>query len=131
MPDYTQTENDHGDETYDMRVWPLFWKAIADGRKRFELTVNDRHYMPGDTLRMYEFVPCRACRGGGLVLSDTPSLVDVPCPECKGQGGQYTGRLLLAEITYVLTRHHGLSKGYTLLSIGEPKVQPGDQHYPI
>ena len=58
MPDsYIRTETEHGDTLHNIKVWPLFWEAVADGHKRFELVINDRNYHPGDKLGMYEFVP--------------------------------------------------------------------------
>ena len=127
MPDQTRIETEHGDQDHYIRAWPLFWEAIRDGFKRFELVPNE-HYLPGDTLHIYEFIPCHACKSAG-VIPEYGRLSAPQCKECGGTGGRYSGRLLTVPVTYVLTRHRGMLKGYALLSLGEPVEEQG-QHWP-
>jgi ASC-1-like (ASCH) protein len=61
--------------THELKTWPQFFEAIVDGRKTFELRVNDRGFNAGDQLRLREFKP---------------------------ESVFYTGRELLVDVTYVL-----------------------------
>lgn len=80
--------------THDLKVWPEFFSALADGSKTFELRKNDRGFQCGDVLRLREYAPG---------------------PD------EYTGRETLAEVTYVLagTRAEvfGLRHGYCVLGL--------------
>lgn len=42
---------------HDLKVWPDYYDAIEDGRKPFEIRLNDRKYKVGDTLRLREYAP--------------------------------------------------------------------------
>lgn len=42
---------------HDLKVWPDFFDALADGRKPFEVRKNDRDYAVGDTLHLREYAP--------------------------------------------------------------------------
>lgn len=43
---------------HELKVWPLFFEAIADGRKTFELRDNtDRWFHEGDRLILNEWDP--------------------------------------------------------------------------
>ncbi|MBI2550936.1 DUF3850 domain-containing protein [Candidatus Uhrbacteria bacterium] len=39
------------------KVWPQFFQAITDGKKTFELRLNDFPLKEGDTLRLEEWDP--------------------------------------------------------------------------
>jgi len=127
MPDETRIETEHGNQTHEIRTWPLFWEAIRDGFKRFEIVLN-RHYLPDDTLHVFEFVPCRICRGRGSVR-EYGRISEPKCEHCQGTGGRYSGRLLIVPVTYVVTRHRGLGREYAALSLGTPREEQG-AHYP-
>lgn len=57
-----------------LKIWPEFYRAVLDGRKRFEIRRNDRGFSVGDLVRLQEF---------------------------DELGGGYTGRSCLVEITYI------------------------------
>jgi hypothetical protein len=42
---------------HDLKTWPAQFAAVIDGRKRFEVRVNDRDYAVGDVLRLREWRP--------------------------------------------------------------------------
>lgn len=43
--------------THDLKTWPAYFAAVADGRKTFELRRDDRGYAVGDTLLLREWEP--------------------------------------------------------------------------
>ena len=60
---------------HDLKVWPSYFEAIAEGRKRFEIRDNrDRGFNAGDAVTLHEW-----------------------CPTEK----DYTGNFIDAKITYV------------------------------
>lgn len=61
--------------THELKCWPQFFSAIADGRKRHDLRrSHDRDFAVGDQLRLREFDP---------------------------DADLYTGRVQTVEITYI------------------------------
>ena len=42
---------------HDLKIWPQFFDAVVDGRKRAELRKNDRDFRDGDILNLREFDP--------------------------------------------------------------------------
>lgn len=42
---------------HNMKCWPEQFQAIMDGRKNFELRLNDRAYAVGDRLILHEWKP--------------------------------------------------------------------------
>jgi len=42
---------------HDLKIWPQFFDAVAEGRKRAEIRKNDRDYQDGDVLNLREFDP--------------------------------------------------------------------------
>ena len=70
MPEVARTSVVH-----ELKCWPKFFEAIADGRKRHDLRrATDRDFQVGDYLRLREFDPAAQ---------------------------QYTGRQQLVEVTYI------------------------------
>jgi Domain of unknown function (DUF3850) len=66
--------------THDLKCWPTYFEAIRNGRKTYEIRLNDRNYKVGDTLWLREWNPERHYTGRSLereVLSVTP-LADHP-----------------------------------------------------
>lgn len=63
---------------HELKVWPAYFAALADGRKTFEIRRNDRGYQVGDVLALREW---------------RPDLVP--------GSGDYTGRSLTRVVTYI------------------------------
>jgi hypothetical protein len=57
---------------HDLKCWPEYYQAIADGRKMHEVRQNDRDFRVGDRLRLHEWDPVtRRASGRQLVRSVT------------------------------------------------------------
>lgn len=77
---------------HDLKCWPSPFEAVWEGKKRFEWRMNDRDYRVGDLLRLREWSP----------ISE-----------------QYTGREVVAGVTYMLTApDFGVPQGMCILSLG-------------
>ncbi len=61
---------------HDLKIAPVFFLAIESGRKTFEIRKDDRGFQNGDTIKLQEYDPVTE---------------------------SYTGREMVAEITYVST----------------------------
>lgn len=84
-------------KTHDLKSWPQFFRAIADGTKTHELRINDREFEVGDVLLLREYDPKKR---------------------------RYTGRQLKAHITYITSQTNScaaspvaLRSEYCILSI--------------
>ena len=77
---------------HELKILPEYFGPVYAGRKRFELRKDDRDYKVGDFLVLKEF-----------------------------EGGMYTGRKALFQISYILRNctQYGLADGYCILGIGE------------
>lgn len=82
--------------THDLKIWPEFFDAILHDRKRFELRLDDRIFHKDDLLRLREWLP---------------------------HAKKYTGRKLMARVTYVLRYDpkydFGLRPGFAILGLAE------------
>jgi hypothetical protein len=74
---------------HELKIWPEYYNAILDGRKKFELRSDDRNFKVGDHLYLREWN--KAMRN-------------------------YSGRECLVLVTYILTGPHAIP-GYCLMSI--------------
>jgi ASC-1-like (ASCH) protein len=74
---------------HELKIWPEYFEPILDGRKTFELRQTDpsRDFQVGDTLRLRETLR-----------------------------GEYTGRELMALVTYILDGPFAIAD-YCLISI--------------
>lgn len=77
-----------GQQVHQIRLATNYFDDVAAGIKTFELRKNDRHYKRGDILEMMEFAE-----------------------------GRNTGRMIRAEVTYILEDYTGLEDGYCILAI--------------
>jgi ASC-1-like (ASCH) protein len=64
--------------THDLKTWPVYWEAIAEGRKPFEVRKNDRNYQVGDTLRLHWFDPEKVEFNGGLIEAEVTYMLAGP-----------------------------------------------------
>lgn len=75
-----------GAVSHDLKTVQPFFDDVASGNKTFEIRINDRDYKVGDILKLREY-------------SD----------------GEYTGRFLYREITYII--NYQREKGYVVMAI--------------
>jgi hypothetical protein len=75
---------------HTLKTWPEHYQEVADGRKTFELRLNDRPYAVGDTLLLQEYEPLEHA---------------------------YTGRALRVLVTHILRGGEWLTPGYVCMSI--------------
>ena len=83
-------------EKYDheLKCWPYYFILVIQGRKPFEIRINDRNYKCGQRVLLREYYP---------ELDD------------------YSGNTFSFRISYVLKNHVGLKKGFCILGIGLDK----------
>lgn len=85
---------------HELKCWPESFQAIDEGRKRFEVRVNDREFKVDDLLHLKEYEP--------------NSLYE-------RKGGSYTGFDLVAGVTHIFgpeDKPEGfLAKGVVVMSI--------------
>lgn len=80
---------------HELKVWPPYFDAIADGAKRFEFRDNDRDFKVGDVLVLRKWDPTK-------------------------KAFAETGRVVCL-VTYILAGPaFGLPDGKVILSLGEP-----------
>jgi hypothetical protein len=79
-----------GGRVHELKTWPVPFRAIKGGAKRFEYRKDDRGFAAGDLLRLREWTP-------GY--------------------NRYTGDEVLARVTYLLRKGFGLPDGYVVMSI--------------
>lgn len=89
--------------THVLKLWRGYFQAVLDGSKTFELRrEDDRHFAPGDTLILREYLP------------ELEEMAEATGDEDI----QYTGRQIEAQVTYVLRRNvQWLQPGVACLGI--------------
>lgn len=75
-------------KVHDIKIAASYYDDVASRKKCFELRKNDRGYKVGDSLKMLEF-----------------------------KDGKHTGRIIDANIIYMLEEYTGLEEGYCILGI--------------
>ena len=75
-------------QCHNLKIKPIYFDAIARGEKTFEVRYDDRGYRVHDTLRLREF-----------------------------DDGDYTGREIEAEVTYLLDDKAYCKEGYVVMAI--------------
>ena len=84
--------------THELKVWPACFEAVADGRKAFDVRLNDRDYQVGDALLLREYEP---------------------------ESEQYSGRTTDRWISYLMQGGaFGLEPGWCVLGLAEHPPQP-------
>lgn len=77
--------------THDLKTWPQFYAAVADGSKPFEARENDRQFNVGDTLNLREWDPATR---------------------------EYTGRSTQRRVSYVLQGGaFGIERGHCIMGL--------------
>lgn len=73
-----------------LKIMPIYFQDVIEGRKTFEVRRNDRDFKIGDTVILREF-----------------------------EYGKYTGRTHTTRITYILDDAEYCKDGYVIFGIGE------------
>lgn len=78
-----------------LKTWPVYFQAIVDRKKRFEIRFNDRDFKEGDTLILREYRP---------------------------EQKHYTGRKVLVNVLYIFKEDHYelLARNLVIMSISDP-----------
>lgn len=83
---------------HELKTWPEYFRALADGSKTFEIRKDDRGFDVGHRLRLREWSP--------------------------HSGGRYTGREEHRTITYVLRGFGAVEAGYVVLGLAAIDAAP-------
>ena len=74
---------------HSLKILPKYFNDVASGYKTFEVRKNDRNFQVGDTLILKEW-----------------------------ENGEYTGRIIKKEITYILNDSSGyVIEGYVIIGL--------------
>ena len=73
---------------HELKIAPEYFEKVLSKEKTFEFRYNDRNYQVRDILKLKEY-----------------------------DNGQYTGREISVQITYILQDFEGLESNYAILSI--------------
>lgn len=88
------------DTTHDVKCWPMYFEAICTGRKTYEVRLNDRNYREGDAILIREYDPA---------------------------GDSFSGRVILAQVGYVLPLDDRGAQGHVAFSL-LGCVTPAERH---
>ena len=92
---------------HELKCEPEYFRAIADGDKLFEVRLNDRKFMAGD------FIALNECEHNeGMALDN------------------YTGRSILAGISYILDDERFCKPGYVILGFRICGVVSSPERFP-
>lgn len=87
---------------HELKVWPACFEAVLDGRKTFDVRLNDRNYQTGDAVLLREYEP---------------------------EGEHYSGRSTERWISYLLHGGaFGLEAGWCVLGLTEYPPLPAGIH---
>ena len=78
--------------THELKCWPVYWQAVFDHQKMFEIRKADRQYAVGDVLVLNEFEP-------------------------DAISGYYTGASVRVGVTAIWRGVPGVEKGYVVMAI--------------
>lgn len=101
LPDANPSKRSNADcdapIVHDLKTWPLYFQAVVDGRKTFELRINDRDFQVGDFLRLQEW------------------------SQPANEKVHYTGREIIVRVSYLLEGgKFGLEDGYVVMGLKLP-----------
>ena len=77
-------------KNHKLKTWPKEFSAMLFGSKSFEVRVNDRDFMVGDYLQLEEWDP---------------------------ETEQYTGRVLMRHVTYIMKGAFGIPSNMIIMSV--------------
>ena len=83
--------------SHHLKTWPVFFRAIRDGEKAFDVREDDRGFAVGDELVLEEF------RSTGWD------------DQKGGFPGEHTGEVEVRRVGYILRGFHGLKPGWVVL----------------
>lgn len=87
---------------HNIKCDPEYFGALKNGNKTFEVRLNDRNYQVGDFLNIKEF---------------------------NREKQEYTGFVVLREITYVLKDYPAIDPDYVVLGVKEIQIErEGAEH---
>ena len=86
--DAALSDNKPDHKIHEIKIAAMCYEDVVSGKKSFELRKNDRGYKQGDKLIMLEF-----------------------------KDGKHAGRIVNADIVYMLEDYTGLAEGYCILGI--------------
>jgi hypothetical protein len=93
-------------KVHSLKYWTEFFEAVVDGRKPFELRVDDRGYCEGDVLLLEEWTPDNKTRDRST--------------------GTYTGRATTVLVTYLMRGLIlGLKEGWVVMGIRPHVLKAG------
>lgn len=93
---------------HELKTYPEYFEAVQSGKKPFEVRKNDRPFAVGDYLALNEYDPGEN-------------------ENCPSPG--YTGRALLAEITYILSTEEFCKPGFVILGISLCEIVRKKPHF--
>jgi hypothetical protein len=86
--------------SHALKTWPVFFAALEDGFKTFEVRKDDRGFAVGDALQLMEYDP------------------GIPEQLGRGRDVRFTGRTLSFEVTYILPGgRFGIDPGWCVLGL--------------
>jgi len=77
-------------DVHNLKIWPEYYRKVANGKKTFEIRRNDRDFKTGDILVLKEWHPKKE---------------------------EYTGRFMEVRVTYSDDELPGLLDGFIALGI--------------
>ena len=79
-------------QNHYIKILPEYYDAIDSGKKTFEVRFNDRNYQIHDILHLQEWID-----------------------------GEYTGREMAVEVTYLLDNPNYCKEGYVIMAINSDR----------
>lgn len=64
--------DENGTRTHDLKIWPVHFMELSEGKRTYDVRKDDRVYRVGDLLRLREWDPStKTYSGKGMVLRVT------------------------------------------------------------